>query len=152
MKQFFLILFILVACLTSREQEAHESSVDSSIKRTIERWILPPDCVECDFTGISFIQVYVLNDSIKIKSLYSSGNGYDYDNSRLLTKGLNIKFFGKISKDYNVVIPLYFYYDNGVLNPPSKELQLKAKKKIKKLKRKAIVLEPILITSFTPKR
>ena len=152
MKQFFLTLFILLACLTSREQEAHESSVDSSIKRTIERWILPPDCVECDFMGISFIQVYVLNDSIKIKSLYSSGNGYDYDNSRLLTKGLNIKFFGKISKDYNVVIPLYFYYDNGVLNPPSKELQLKAKKKIKKLKRKAIVLEPILITSFTPKR
>lgn len=71
----------IISVLKTHKKPKH-SSEDSLLRKTIERVIRFPDCIDCDYTGITLIQVFKSDDSIKIKSLYSSGNGYNFENDK----------------------------------------------------------------------
>src|SRR5215813_6610169 len=51
---------------------------DSAIQKMIERNIQVPDCDTCSFTGITVIEV-ANDDSITVRSLFSSEETYNYD-------------------------------------------------------------------------
>lgn len=148
MNHFFFLSFLLLASLNSSAQKGHDYRFDTLLKKKI--FFSLPNCVDCDSTGISIIEVYKLNDSIKIKSWYSSGYGYNFEKDNRLTKRLNTELIDTIPVGYHAVIPLYFYYKNdaGIVSSPSNKAGSAAEKKIRKLKRKSVVLEPVIITKY----
>lgn len=147
MKKIYILLALCIvfsAACYSQKKTCH----DSLITRTIERYINPPDCIDCDYTGISLLKIYREDDSVKIKTIYASGNGYNFDNDKGLSKGLTLKCKNYIGIKDTIVAPVYFYYNNGTLNLPSEKSNSTANKKLRGLGKEMMLLEKIIITSY----
>ncbi len=148
MKQIVLILTTLVWSFMATAQKNSFASIDSLVKNGVYRGINAPDEVHSDNAGATILRIFVVDDSVKVSSLYASGLGYDYTNERHLVKSLNQKLRGQIPVAYDVIIPLFFHYNDGVEYAPSEEVQMEVNKKIKKLKRNYRVLETATLTTI----
>lgn len=151
MRKLLLTLLVLFSLSPAPAQMLNKSTIDSIVIKSIQRNIFSPAIVEPGSVGISVIEVYIQNDSIKIQSLYSSGEGYDFTNDKYLVSGLNKALMQKIPNYYKAIVPVYFHYSDGAEHKPPAIAQEEAQKKINTLKGTANVLDPVVLILYSSK-
>ena len=135
MKGIVLTLITLVYSFKAIAQKGVDESLDSLIVKNVYRGIKAPDDIDSDNAGATILRIYISKDSLKVQSLYSSGNGFDFTDDKYLVKWMNKQLAGQIPKDHEVILPLYFEYSDGTKYVPSEEVKAEVKRNIKRLKR-----------------
>jgi hypothetical protein len=150
------VIFLLITLLSSNillQAQKNNCIVDPiKLQIVIERNLLPRQDIECDYTGGSIIQIYKLNDSLAIKSLYASRKGYNFDNDALLSKQLNKYYVDSFTKTCKVVIPMLFYYsDKKTSFEPSDKIKTTINEMREKMRTKNLqLLETLILTDTKP--
>lgn len=148
MRKILLAFIILLKLLPVSAQTLDKHVIDSIVIKNVQRNIFAPGLIEEGSVGISIIDVSVLNDSIKIQSLYSSGEGYELTNQKYLVRELNSALMQKIPGDYKAIVPVYFHYSNAGEHKPPATAQAEAQKKIDSLKATTNVLDPVTLILY----
>lgn len=133
--------------------QLHKLSYDSSLIIDLRKNVgFPYNNNGTDSSGVALIRFFKNNDSLFIRSLYSSDNRFILENDKALIQRLNFKYKATFPNGYNVIIPLYFdYYKQGESDHYT-GYDNYLKREIKKLGNKIHVLMPVTIAGNEPVR
>ncbi len=139
----FAISVLLFGTKTSAQQSSND--LDRSIRTMLERNITFPESLFKGQDGIALVHIFNSNDSIIIKSLYSSYKDYNFGMDRNLTEIANrgaVAF--KLGKS-ELIVPVIFHYFDKVNPDPDLTLNPEAKKIIKQIGRQIDVTTPVIM-------
>jgi len=140
-------VFAISAFLFSTKTAAQLGKIDldTSIRRMLERNIAFPESLFTGENGIALLHIFKFNDSIIIKSVYTSYKDYDFRMDGNLTEIANRRTVPFKLDESEVIVPVIFHYFDKRNSEPDLTLTSEARKAINQMGRKIDVTTPVVM-------